>query len=476
MTIKTKIILATTAVFGVMLTLFAVVIYESTKEAELTKLDARLESHAEKIATELEEDNDEPVFPDRPRLAALHTEGLPETHFQLIDRKGDIVIGDSMLMKYSTLRWEEALQGTSPKAVFTIGEHSYRCTWARVEINDQFPFVIQLAAPMSELEGRLHDLQFLFLTTIPLALLLAALAVYFITRMAFRPIESMVETARHITGTDLHHRVDLPRAHDEVRLLGETFNNMIDRLDAAFRSQKQFIADASHEIRTPLTVICTELEYAEQHAGEQPVRESLQTSLAEIDHLAKLADGLLLLARLDGSQSNLRFQTVRLDELLLECIQRVRSVAERKRIAMSLHIQEAVEFAGDREKLQSIILNLLDNAVKYSSHDTTVTISLFFKDAARDAVMLTVADQGPGIPSSELTHIFKRFYRADPSRSATRGSGLGLAIVERLVELHGGTVSVQSEVGKGSTFLVELPLTGKSSFPSFAAVQTDMST
>lgn len=458
MTIKTKIILATTAVFGVMLTLFAVVIYESTKEAELTKLDARLESHAEKIAMELEEDSDEPAFPDLARLTALHTEGLPETRLQLIDRKGEIVIGDSILRSSSPPRRGDAFKGAPQKDIFVVGEIHYRCMWTPAEINDQFPCVIQLATPMSELEARLHHLRFLFLVTIPLALLFAASAAYVITRIAFRPILGMAQTARQITASHLHHRVRLPKANDEVRSLGETFNEMIDRLDAAFKSQQQFIADASHEIRTPLTVLCTELEYAEQRAGEPAVRKSIETSLAEIDRLAKLADGLLLLARLDGSQLSLNIQTVRLDELLLECVQRVRAVADTERIAISPHIQEAVELPADKEKLRSVVLNLLDNAVKYSPPGTTVFVSLFFKDSQRDALVLSVADQGPGIAADEVSNIFKRFYRIDPARSGTRGSGLGLAIVERLVDLHGGSVSVQSEVGKGSTFLVELPV------------------
>ena len=242
-----------------MVGLFAFVIYQGVKDAEITKLDARLESHADKVETELEEDSDEPVFPDVPRILALHTEGLPEVRMQLIDPEGRIVIIDSMLSSYPITHWREAFGGNPQKDILHVGLLSYRCCWVPAEINGKVPFVVQLAAPMSEVELSLRRLRVLFLTSIPFALLLTALAAYVITRIAFRPVTDMIQSTRQITARNLDQRLSLPSTRDEIRLLGETLNDMIDRNDTAFKSQRQFIADASHEIRTPLTIICTEL-------------------------------------------------------------------------------------------------------------------------------------------------------------------------------------------------------------------------
>jgi signal transduction histidine kinase len=458
LTITTKIIFAYTVVFGLMISLFALMIYQDIKTAEITKLDALLESHADKLSTELEEDSDEPVFPDAASLHALRTEGLSEVRFGLLDRTGKQVISDSGFSGNVAMNGNNALPGVPQKIMLQIAGREYRCLVSPVEIKNQVPFVLQVAAPMSGVEASLLRLRFLFFTSIPVALLLTALTAYVITRIAFRPMMGMAETARLITAKNLHHRLSLPTARDEVRLLGETFNDMIDRIDIAFNSQKQFIADASHEIRTPLTVIYTELEYAEKRAEDQALKESIQISLSEIDRLARLADDLLLLAKLDASQLNLDLQPVRLDELLLECIQRLRNVAVKKQIDIRVDVQDAIEFLGDKDKLKSIFLNLLDNAVKYSNEHGVVTASLYFNNAQRENVVICIADQGFGIPVAEIPNIFKRFYRVDQSRNDTPGSGLGLAIVERLIELHGGNISVESREGKGSMFYVTLPM------------------
>jgi len=299
----------------------------------------------------------------------------------------------------------------------------------------------------------------LLFVAIPLTLLLTALSAALITRVAFRPMSAMVETTRRITAANLSERLSLPRAKDEVRHLGETLNDMIERIDGAFRSQKQFIADASHEIRTPLTIICNELEFALRKTGDPALQESIRTSLEEVDRLARLTDQLLLLARIDADQLVLRPDTFRLDELLLECVQRISSVAHAKRVTLNAEIDNPIEIHADREKLKSVILNLLENAVKYSNPDSTVCASVRVPGDSTSTVLLAVRDQGPGIPAHELTHIFRRFYRADTARSENEGSGLGLAIVERLVMLHNGRVGVTSEPGKGTTFTVEMPLT-----------------
>ena len=460
LTIKAKIILANTLVFGVLLLGFAYFIYKDTKEAETEKLDARLESYAAKIATELnEEEGETRGIGDQSSILKREIDRRPGLHARLIASNGIIVDQDSILSTNGISPQRTVARGGERiEMVSTIGIR-YRCFRIPIEINDHDHPVLELAISMSDLEENLNRLRLQFLLGIPLALVVTALAVYGITKMAFRPMIDMMGTAHQITASNLDRRLTLPKARDEVRHLGETLNSMIGRIEAAFRSQKQFVADASHEIRTPLTVICSELEFAAKQTTEAPVRESIQTSLVEIDRLTKLTDGLLLLAKLDASQLKLDLQPVRLDELLMDCVQLISTVARKKNIQINVDVQDAVEIWIDQDKMKRVFFNILDNAVKYSGENTVVAASIARNNSQPEKIILRFEDQGPGIPSSALTDIFTRFYRADPARSENAGIGLGLAIVKQLVELHGGIVTVKSELYSGTTFQIELPAT-----------------
>jgi heavy metal sensor kinase len=461
LTIKAKIILADTIVFGALLCVFAYYIYQNTREAETERIDAKLEHYAAELSTELGEEENALFTPrDAGRILKGELDRFPGLRAQLIGQNGELIVGDSMLAAYPIRGWNDVLAKGPAAAMCSLFGREYRYLLAPVEIGDVYKSVLELAVPTTDIEERLQRLRLQFFLGIPLALAIAAFAAYSITRMAFRPMAGMVATARQISANNLHRRLSLPAARDEVRLLGETLNRMMERIDAAFRSQKQFIADASHEIRTPLTVICNELEFAEKRTSEPPVQESIQASIAEIDRLMKLTDGLLLLAKLDASQLTLNLESIRLDELLVECVQLIGTVARKKNIQLQVHLRDAVEIQADREKMKRVIVNLLDNAVKYSPEDTIVTSSVSRRESRPDSCMLRIGDQGPGIPESSLPHIFTRFYRVDPARTESPGIGLGLAIVKHLVELHGGTITVQSEMGRGTMFTVELPATG----------------
>jgi hypothetical protein len=309
---------------------------------------------------------------------------------------------------------------------------------------------------MTEMETNLERLLFLFCIVAPAALFLTALAAFFITRIAFKSITSMVHTTRSITAAKLDSRLPVPQTKDEIRELAETLNEMMERIDAAFRTQRQFVADASHEIRTPLTIIRSELEFAERNAGKTEAEESLHIALEELERLSRLTDGLLLLTRLDSPGFSLKTRPIRLDELLIECVQNLKNATVQRSVAIELHIDNAVEVCADRDRLKSVVLNLLDNALHYSPEGGVVHMSITI--TYDDVVHIIVEDSGPGIAPNDLPHIFKRFYRADTERARENGSGLELAIAEQVVRLHNGQITVESTVGVGSKFIVELPL------------------
>jgi signal transduction histidine kinase len=301
-------------------------------------------------------------------------------------------------------------------------------------------------------------LQLLFLIAIPAGLFLAGCAAYLITLLAFKPMMRMVVAAEQISAENLDARLDLPGTRDEVHKLGTALNDMIERIDNTLKGHRQFIADASHELRTPLTIIRTELESLERSTKAPVARQSIRSSLTELDHLSSLVRNLLTLAKLDAARVKLEMKPLRLDELLIECVQITRPIARKKGVSLKVFVEEALEIVGDGEKLKSVILNLLDNAIKYSNKRGTVSASLILHKDVPQIAMIVISDRGIGIPRSEQEGIFGRFYRGAQPRSNTDGSGLGLAIAQRFVALHGGKISVQSEEGKGSTFTVELPL------------------
>ena len=214
----------------------------------------------------------------------------------------------------------------------------------------------------------------------------------------------------------------------------------------------------SHELRTPLTILKSELEFAHRMVRKSTLKEALGTSLSELDHLSSMVTDLLTLARLDAAQMKCEMSTLRLDEMIVECVQAVRGIAKKKKIKLKVFIEEAIELKGDQKKLMSVLLNLLDNAIKYSPKNREVSVTLALGKADPRKALIVLVDKGPGIPLAEQPRVFTRFYRGSKSRSETDGSGLGLAIAQRFLELHGGRITLESEEGQGCSFTVELPL------------------
>ena len=457
LTIKTKVMLAYTAVFGTMLLALALLVYRSVRDAETAKLGAHLEAQSEKLQSEIEEQHDEGVFPVAEDILSVKAEGLTDYHLRILDSTGTVMLDDKVLPAVPQQVVAQVFHRRQLTEDVTLDGRSYRMLISPVEVTGRNLCVLQLVSSTIELDESLSRLRLLFLFSIPISLLLASTAAYVITRAAFRPITSMIETTRRISADNLDSRLQLPAVRDEIRLLGETLNTMMDRISNTLNQQRQFIADASHELRTPLTVICSELEFAQQHAADAEARESIGTALTEIDRLARMTQGMLMLTRMDLSQLSLNPERVRLDELLVECVQLLRGLSSRKQVDLQVHIDEAIEVTGDRDKLKSAILNLLDNAIRYSNPCGKVGVSL--GPAGANSVRIRVEDNGTGIEPEDLPHIFKRFYRSGASRAKSSGSGLGLAIVDQVVSMHGGSIAVQSQPDKGSVFTIEMPIT-----------------
>jgi len=323
----------------------------------------------------------------------------------------------------------------------------------RTHMNERLGMVV--VAPLTRLQESLSRLGHLFLLIVPSAILLAALGGWFIARRALAPMSRITSAAMRISSRNLHERVPEGRSGDELAELARTFNEMIARIEATFAGQRRFVADASHDLRTPMMVIQAKLDRLLRTQGLTPsMREDLRHCSGEVDRLSRLANDLLLLAKADSNQLRLARVPERLDEILVECAGRMKTLAAERDIPLWVDIDEPVEITCDLPTLQRVLMNVLDNAITHS-HASSAVRTRLFRECGN--AVITISDNGPGISDEDLPKIFDRFYRSDSARS-TPGSGLGLAIAKTIIEAHGGTITLASANETGTTVTILLPL------------------
>lgn len=305
-------------------------------------------------------------------------------------------------------------------------------------------------------ETRRHFLRILALV-FPIALLLAGGGGWLLAHRALTPVAQMTMAAQRIEAAHLDERLDESGTGDELDQLAQTLNAMLSRLDNAFRQIRQFSADASHELQTPLTILKGELEVAlRAPRSAESYQQTMRSALEEIDRIAGLVDGLMLLARADAGVLRMDQQPVELYELVREIYDQTQILAARKQVNLQLGPIEPIVIPGDPDRLRRLLLNLTDNAIKYTPSGGDVTLSL---QPRQHQAALQVTDTGIGLSPEEQAHIFQRFYRSDATRSLdAEGSGLGLCIARSIADAHGGTIELDSIPGAGSTFTVLLPL------------------
>jgi two-component system OmpR family sensor kinase len=317
--------------------------------------------------------------------------------------------------------------------------------------------ILQVGSSLTHLHTLLHQLVAALLLVGLLVLICCSASSYWLASRSFAPIQRLAETARKIKAGDLHQRVPVPVVRDEVQYLATTFNEMLDALEQSFFRQRQFVSDASHELRTPVAVIRNTAGVA---LLEPPQLDETITALQEIrsetERLTVLLTDLLTLARGDEGQSRFEREVIQLDRMVETVAATTEILATERRIQLSVQVCHPVTMVGDEARLIQVVLNLLDNAIRYTNPGGQIQVTV---EQTENAARLLVRDTGIGIAPEHLPHIFERFYRADSVRQQTGGnsSGLGLSIVEWIVRMHGGSVDVESQVGQGSCFTITLP-------------------
>jgi two-component system OmpR family sensor kinase len=318
-------------------------------------------------------------------------------------------------------------------------------------------YLVQLGSSTQSIDEALESFAGSLVWIIPGGALLAAISGWWLAARALKPVRSIAEAARQITATHLGRRLPIRGSRDELDYLAEAFNETLERLQNTLAEMRQFTGSIAHELRTPLATLRAEAELALMHPGsDEELRRVLASQLEEFEKLTRLINQLLLLARAEAGEFQILKQPVPLGAVARSVSEQMLPLAAAKNISIRLETDAEVTISGDRNWMDRVAVNLLDNAIKFTPDGGEIEVVVRREQSSG---CLQVRDTGEGMSAEALPHIFERFYRADPARSReVQGAGLGLSLVQWVVEQHEGRVEVQSELHKGSCFTVRLPL------------------
>ena len=328
-------------------------------------------------------------------------------------------------------------------------------------------YLIEAGAPMDDVRAELRKWLYSLGAMLPIVAAVAIGGGYMLVKKALAPVDEIAASAERMSSRNLSGRLPVARTGDELERLSIALNHMIERLDTAFQYSRRFVADASHELRTPLTVLKGELEDLVRKNELSPSwRDRLGSALEEVDRLARIVENLFAISRLEAGEAAAEWVKVDLGQLASDTADQMSLLAEDKRIKMSCTGTAGLWVQGDRARLKQVVVNLLDNAIKYTPEGGTVALTVSTQDGK---AILEVADNGIGIPAQALPRLFERFFRVDDARAREQGgAGLGLSIVKSICAAHHGKVEASSAPGQGSCFRVELPRAqpGVNTFPN----------
>ena len=316
--------------------------------------------------------------------------------------------------------------------------------------------IIHIGRSMEQRKGVLREYLVFYIYSVPMILAISVAAGWFLAARALKPFEEITRTAEKINYENLNTQIYTERKEKEIQRLVQSFNAMVKRLDMSFRQMRKFNADAAHELRTPLAILQTETEVALQSPNlPDEIRAVLASNLEEIDRLGRIVSDLLTLAEAEAGRQVLVKESIDLKALLEDLVDQLRVLASESGVLIRLNCERELRINADKLWIRRAVVNLLENAIKYSSDGGTIEVSA---GIGNSAVQLAIRDHGIGILPHDLPHIFDRLYRADPARSRDSGGvGLGLAIVKWIVEAHNGTIRVESEAERGALFEISFP-------------------
>ncbi len=482
MTIRLRLTLWYTALLGATLILFSVIVYSALATTLHSQIERNAAEQAHDVASALQQQLQLDILIIRNRPGAVL---FPEVDLfansvgvQVIDPAGNVLKRSENMGELELPAALESLpliRAGREDSQYTPISNGRRFLIYSVplRLGGDIVGAVQVIQPVMGMATALSQVNRYLILGTAVSLVLAAIVGAFLARRALAPIDTITNTASTITqAQDLGQRIQIADSASEVGRLAGTFNDMLDRIQELFQAQERLIGDVSHELRTPLTTIQGNIELL-QRMGVSPIAEvnpraqelnllfseTLGEVQVESERMSKMISDLLLLAQADSGALQLQKGPVEVDTLLLDVYRQTRRLADHYKGADGLEIRLGSEdqalVEGDHDKLRQAILNLAENAIKYTPAGGSVTLSLHHEG---EWVKVVISDTGIGISAEQQELIFARFYRTDKARSRELGgSGLGLSIVQSIIEAHGGKVTVASVLGEGSTFTIWLP-------------------
>jgi heavy metal sensor kinase len=468
--IRVRLTLWYVALLAVILVAFSGVLYLSLSRSLHQEMDLTLSNEADRLVTAMDFENGAPHLGEGPDNLRIGTVAA------LYDATGRRLVAYDPRQPLPVLprALSLAAQGQPSFATAAIADGTeWRVLTTPVREQGVQTGILQVGRPVAEVDATLRQLAVLLALAVPLTLLVASAGGLFLAGRALDPIDSITRAAAAIGAEDLNRRLNF-RGRDEVGRLAATFDRMLDRLDRAFRRQRQFTADASHELRTPLTMLTSQIDVALERDRTPAEYQELLASLREdAARMTQLVSELLTLARADAGQQLLTTEELDLAELVHSVVEAMQPLAVQRGVELTEQVRPPVRVSGDLTRLTQLLINLVDNALRYTPAGGQASV-----EAVEQAgwAELRVADTGVGIAAEHRPHLFERFYRGDAARArADGGSGLGLAIAQWIAQAHGGQISVESDPGHGSTFTVRIPITRAEPAPSSArSVRPDL--
>ncbi len=421
-------------------------------------LDNTLENQAALLTESIDIDDGEPKIGDR------RIRNRPGQQFvRLVDESGELLTDPSPVLDDVSMEDEgldHALNGFTDLRWRTIQDDRMRVLSQPVMADDEVVAVVQVGLAGRSIDSVLNPMLVVIVTAGLALLILATVGGLWLAGRTLQPIDRMTRLAARIGDQDLSRRIDLPPSNDELGRLARTFNAMLDRLEHAMVRQREFTAAASHELRTPLALIQSQLDLAIAH-DRDPEEDSrvLENLQADVMRLTRISNTLLSLARSDTGDLELAVDQVELHSLIDLLVEQYAPLAEEYGLTLETSA-EPVTIRGDEDRIIQMLVNLLDNAFQHSSEGGAIRLECV---QSGSHARITVSDQGAGIKPEHLPHVFDRFYRASPSRPASKnGAGLGLSITRMIVDAHNGSIDISSQPGVGTTIRVALPVTAPS--------------
>jgi two-component system, OmpR family, sensor kinase len=465
------------AVLTCTLLLLSLLIYWIVRESVLARLDTSLVELSDSFLATLEAElSDAPAAEGVAGAArqSMLEHQYPGHAFAVLTSSGSLLVSSAELPSAVSLGRAEAnpelSSGVLQKCLIALctpakayrsfsGRHGGSRCYARTfsAAGNSYQLVILASLhPESEL---LENIRIALGWLIPFTILLASAGGYFLARKSLAPVADMTSQADRIGESTIHDRLPIQNPRDELGRLAATFNGLLDRLDLAFERQRRFIADASHELRTPVAILQGESEVALSNdvRSTAEYRESLTILHQEARRLSRVVDDMFTLSRADAGQFHVTPVEFYLDELASDCLQSLRSLAAAKSITLTLHCENELYVSADESLIRRMLLNLLDNAIKYAPSGGSVCLTVH---AASRGVEVSVADSGPGIPPELQPRIFERFFRGDQARTRSHpdsGAGLGLSIAKWIAEAHHGSLELTRSDPSGTVFTARLP-------------------